>query len=238
MLDNTPSESAKSPTPSEKIRKEQIMPMVTGRGPYGALLTPLVVGAVFYIFNSGDYRHPDAAFGWGIGGLIIGLFVTLPVWLIAAALKGKRITKEYAATARTKLVDFVGKEPEYIDTGFSLVGKEKYSGTGIAYSDGRIFILDSGLAAELPWSCIRSWTWSVAGLNKVFTVGRSDFATNLDVGIQNAQATGDQLRSSGFSITVQDINKPEWCFQTVDEAACKRWNEIVTQMNEGLLDKR
>lgn len=76
------------------------------------------------------------------------------------------------------------------------------------------------------------------GLEEIITTGNVNVATISRVSDYNAKARGDQLKNSGFSFTVQDIKKPEWRFQTVDEAVCKRWNEILTQMNEGQLATR
>ena len=133
---------------------------------------------------------------------------------------------------------FIGKEPKYIDVGITLTKENKYTCTGIAYSDGRLYIVDDGIAAELPWNKIRSWSWSIAGLNEFFTVGLSDLTTSLSVNRRNIQQARAQIKSSGFFVTVQDIDKPEWRFKTTDEAVCKRWQEIITQMNEGGLATR
>lgn len=75
--------------------------------------------------------------------------------------KGKEAMAKAGDDAKAALTEFIGKEPEYIDTGMAMAGKQSYSGTGIALSDGRLYILDEGVAAELPWIRIRRWSWNV-----------------------------------------------------------------------------
>lgn len=171
---------------------------------------------------------------------IIGLVIALPLMILVHQLKKASARDAIEAGLRTKFPAFIGRKPEYIDTAVCGFGNNlsNLSGSGIAYAGGRIFIVEEGLAAEIPWEDIRSWTWNVEGHNVTQVYGASDFATSFQVSNANVAAKSTAERASGFTVTTASIDKPDWRFQTVDVTVLKRWMEIFNQMNEGRLERR
>ena len=139
--------------------------------------------------------------------------------------------------ARENFPRFIGKPPTYMDIGSVGVGQDLQaaSASGIAYADGRIFVLEEGVAAEIPWDRIRSWNWNVDGYSQTELHGPHAGNVRLSVARSNQVARVLAFRSSGFVVVTSDIEKPEWRFQTRDEAVLKKWAEILTQMSEGRL---
>ncbi len=229
---------------SNEIRQERIVTLNSAKSTYTGFWTVLTLSAIMYVFGCIINSKNGQSINWTMGiatgviSLVIGLVFIFLLGMFTTPGKLKRYERQLQLDYRKRFASFIGKEPKYIDVGITLTKENKHTCTGIAYSDGRLYIVDDGIAAELPWYKIRSWSWSIAGLNEVFTVGLSDLATNLAVNRRNIQAAGAQIKSSGFFVTVQDIDKPEWRFKTTDEAACMRWQEIITQMNEGGLATR
>lgn len=68
---------------------------------------------------------------------------------------------------------FIGKSVKYKDTTIA-AGKENQeaiSGYGLAYDDNIVYIMEHGLAAKIPWSEVRKWSWNVYGYNTTRTGG-------------------------------------------------------------------
>jgi hypothetical protein len=105
----------------------------------------------------------------------------------------------------------------------------------MAYSEGRLFVCEEGVAAEIPWDSIRSWTWNVEGHESTQLYGRHDVGTTVQVNAANWRARTLAERASGFTVVTADIEKPEWRFQTSDTTVLKKWMEILQQMKEGKL---
>ncbi len=171
---------------------------------------------------------------------IVGVVIALPIMFVVHQLKKASAREAIEAGLQTRFPAFIGSKPEYIDTAVCGWGSDlkKLTGSGIAYAGGRIFIVEEGLAAEIPWDDIRSWTWNVEGHEVTRVYGKPDFTTNIQVGRVNQQAKLNAERASGFTITTASIDKPDWRFQTSDTTVLKRWMEILNQMKEGRIERR
>ena len=171
---------------------------------------------------------------------VIGIVIALPLMIVVHQVKKASARDAIQAALRTRFPAFIGSKPEYVDTAVCGYGADlkKLTGSGMAYAGGRIFMVEEGLAAEIPWDDIRSWTWNVEGHEVTRVYGGSDFATNFDVGNANYAAKANAERASGFTVSTASIDKPDWRFQTSDVAVLKRWMEILNQMKEGRIERR
>lgn len=166
-----------------------------------------------------------------------GLLVSIPVWFCAWALNQELQPKRIRRGAHEALVRFAGGEPQHVAAGMARLPGDRLAGTGIAYRDGRLFVLEGGVAAELPWSRIRSYQWHVAGYTQHTNPG-IDMATTIQAASLTTQSYNQALLVSGFFLNTSDIDHPQWRFQTMDVALCQKWNEILKQMSEGTLPSR
>ena len=171
---------------------------------------------------------------------IIGTFVAVPLMTILQRLKASSATKGLAAEGREAFAAFIGQKAEYLDVDACGYGSnlKEMSAAGMAYAGGRLFVLEEGVAAELPWELIRSWKWRTEGASQTHLYGDVDIASQMQIGAANQNAQALAYRASGFIITTADIDKPEWHYQTDDEKVLKKWLEILTQMKEGRLPRR
>ncbi len=189
-------------------------------------------------------RTVGVGFGWlliiPLGLTIVGLLFALPLMIIFHRFSESSTTRKLAEEAARAFPEFIGAKPDYIDVGACGHGSnlKELSASGMAYAGGRLFVLEEGVAAELPWDLIRSWRWRTAGASQTELYGSHDIGTQLQVGSANQDARAKAFRDSGFTIVTADIDHPEWRFQTDDERVLKRWMEILTQMNEGRLPRR
>ena len=157
---------------------------------------------------------------------IVGVVIALPLMIVVHELKKAAARDAIQAALRTQFPAFIGSKPEYMDTAVCGYGTDlkKLTGSGMAYAGGRIFVVEEGLAAEISWDDIRSWTWNVEGHEVTRVYGTSDLGTNLQVGNANYAARLKAERASGFTVS---IDKPDWRFQTSNVAVLKRWMEIL-----------
>ncbi|HST74887.1 MAG TPA: DUF4755 domain-containing protein [Acetobacteraceae bacterium] len=146
-----------------------------------------------------------------------------------------KVGPEVAGDARDALVKFIGREPLYIDTTFMDARSATLAGTGIAWDGQRLYILDAGEVARIPVSAIRSWTWQIASASSTKLYGTANLAMQLGVFKENRRNIVDARKQSGFFVTVADVDKPRWQFATTDETTLRRWEEILTQVQEGRL---
>ena len=171
---------------------------------------------------------------------IVGIVIDWPLMVVVYQLKKASARDAIHEGLWVRFPAFIGTKPEYIDCAICGYGDDlkKLTGSGMAYAGGRIFVLEEGLAAEIPWDDIRSWTWNLEGHQVTRIYGSPDVQTNLQVGDANRVAKLRAERASGFTITTASIEKPDWCFQTSDVAVLKRWMEIFNQMKEGRIERR
>ena len=77
-------------------------------------------------------------FGWG--AMTVGTY-----------LNARKRTRQVGEAAKDFLRDFIGAEPRFMDAGCGGYGADlgSVTGTGIAYADGRLYVLEEGTAAEI-----------------------------------------------------------------------------------------
>lgn len=190
-----------------------------------------------------NHRHVGIRFGWLIIipliFTVVGIIIALPLMWIINKVSTSSATEHLTDEARAKLAAFIGRQPKYMDVAMCGYGSNlsKVSASGMAYADGRLYILEEGVAAEIPWDEIRDWKWNIDGHSVTQLYGPNDVGIALQVAQANANARAVAHRASGFTITTADIDKPEWRFQTTDEKVLKKWMEILTQMKEGRIPR-
>ena len=187
---------------------------------YGIIFLWLFVGTKLGFF---------AAIGVAIAVWIFtGLMAYIPLSMFA----NKKLQKLLLVETKEKFAEFVGKPVKYSDVSVS-GSNEGIVGTGIAYDDGTIYIMDQGVAAKFNWDVIRKWEWSIPGHTTFYgTGGLTSAQTTL---LANAQSRTQAYLDSGFFIDVIDIEKPRWQFMSSDEKVLTKWMEIFTQIKEGKL---
>lgn len=180
---------------------------------------------------------------WFILGLIALSIILWPLFKAAPqALYFKYFQKNKIQNeAEEAFKKFIGKPVKFIDIGigFSKDPKTIIGAYGLAYDAGVVYVMEHGVAAKLPWSEIRSWSWNIDGYSKTVVYGGSlanNQAANMQAAIHNNIAKWDAFRNSGFFIKVSDINHPQWQFMSTEEKTLIRWMEIFNQINEGKLD--
>lgn len=138
--------------------------------------------------------------------------------------------------ARQKLRHFVGKKIPYLDVvpagAKGDLSSVTASAIGFDPESMSVYVLDNGLAAEIPWELIREWRWEVSGYVKTEVYG-ADVGMKVAASARNQDARADAARKSGLFISVADINHPEWQFVCADPSLLKRWNELLIQVREG-----
>lgn len=172
--------------------------------------------------------------------LVLLPFTYVPIG-ISTMLDAKRKTKRTKQEAERFLRDFIGREPQFIDCGTGGAGTNlmEITGTGIAYADGRLYVLDQGVAAEIPWSQVRSWNWNILGwTSDEGPEAHAPDSTPMVEITRNSVGRITAHRNSGFTIVTKDIHKTDWRFTTIDSAVCKKWMEILRKMDEGALGRR
>jgi hypothetical protein len=186
--------------------------------------------------------------GVGLGWLIIvplcltivGILLAAPLMMILHRMSISSANCRILREANQAFPAFIGTKPEYLDVTVCGYGSnlKQLSASGMAYAGGHLYVLEEGVAAELPWDLIRSWTWKIEGASRTELYGNHDIGTQMHVGSTNQNNAALAFRQSGFKIVTADIDKPEWRFQTDNAAVLKKWMEIMTQMHEGRLPRR
>lgn len=227
---------------ADEIVKEAIVEPVRGTGsPVGLAV---VLGGAFAIL-----AMAFASTGSGFMYILIVVFACL-FWLLFRVLSqrqrvrsSRKIVEGLGPKARDAMISYIGSKPPYIDASGTIMkdwNPVRACGTGMAYDGRYIYVLDDGEIARIPWSCVRSWQWSIEGHNTIelFTQGvPMALGTSMQIQANNANMTASAAayRDSGFFVTVADVDKPVWQFRTTDEKVLRRWGEIFAQIKEGRL---
>ncbi|MBP2315090.1 hypothetical protein J2852_004441 [Azospirillum soli] len=162
--------------------------------------------------------------------------VLIPIAVIMYKSSCKKMTEEAEKRLRNQAREWAAKhfgaEPDYLDVARVQIAVNSINASGFAVSRNRIIVIEKGVAAELPWSSIRSWNWKVSGYEQIRTFGPVGLIQGAQVDAVN-RAQRDQAKAeSGFFIQVADIEKPEWHVQTDDMKMLKKWHEIFLQLKE------
>ena len=162
------------------------------------------------------------------------------VTTVGTYLNARKRTRQVGGAAKDFLRDFIGAETRFMDADCGAYGANlgSVTGTGIAYADGRLYVLEEGTGAEIPWSQVRSWSWEIEGWETVASGGDHAPDTSMCLVPKAQKPRIIAHRASGFTIVTRDLKKIEWRFATIDKAVCAKWSEILRQMNEGELPAR
>ncbi len=153
------------------------------------------------------------------------------LYAISRTLCAKGLTERKSEEAKAVFLKFIGKKPKYINTDWMPIGDGSISGTGIALSDGALYLMDKGVAAKIQFPEIRTWRWIVPGADRIRVI-RGNHLDHMAANRQNANAALIAYLDSGIFVSVHDIDKPEWQFMSKDVEILKRWHEILLQGRE------
>jgi hypothetical protein len=167
-----------------------------------------------------------------VGLLLVPLVIV--AYFLTAGLLSKRLMPQVSEQARAAFSGFIGYKPKHFDVGWTQAnGKRGITGTGVAYADRMLYMLDSGVAAKIPLADIREWRWEIPGYDKV--IGYGDAGARTSAAFHTAIAKAAARANSGLFVSVKDVEHPEWHFRCSDKAVLDRWHEILTQASEGKL---
>jgi hypothetical protein len=194
---------------SQQIMEPRHFPLVSK--------TVLIIGGIFAIT---------------IIGLPIAVFVVLGSCLLNL-LKDKKNAEQIKKQADVAFRKYIGKPVKYCDVGTAVLGNRKATGTGVAYDNQTLYILDCGVAATIPLTAVREWKWCIDGYETVSLYGDINDADRLKSTMSNINAKYEAYKNSGLFVSVESISHPEWQFMTDDKQILKRWMEILRQATEG-----
>jgi len=160
---------------------------------------------------------------------VVGI-LAIPVYILNTHNgRAAQTARNWNKRVRKRFVDFIGKEPQYIDV--SVFGYDNgFKGTGMAYSDGYIYIMQGGYAAEFEWHEVREWSYRIE--NPDLIMPRNLTSASVNHIYYNMRSAGMAAAASGFALRVSSIEAPSWQFTTSDQRICEKWMEICNQLNE------
>ena len=157
--------------------------------------------------------------------LLISCFVVVPLVYLSRTSHAETaalLRQRWLARAAAFHLARVGRgRPKFIDTSVTPDTVGNLYGSGMAIIRSRLFMMDRGHTAEIPWGAVRGWA---AGGGDVVVVASTTDDSTLDV---LPATTG-----GGVTLYVRDINKPIWHFETGNPAVVARWREILTRIEE------
>jgi hypothetical protein len=188
-------------------------------------------------------QNSEIRIGIALNLFFIATFWTIILLPIIFKIKKTKIEEEerkILEIAKQKFVKFIGADVQYGDAEIvrSNTSSSLVNVSGMAYADGRIYVLEEGVAAEIPWLNIRAREWRVDGAAQTRIYGRVDVGSAIWADVDNLIARKQAESRSGFIIKTKDIEKSEWKFQTSNENILKKWMEILAQMQEGRIKAR
>ncbi|WP_315836140.1 hypothetical protein [Bradyrhizobium prioriisuperbiae] len=162
---------------------------------------------------------------------IILIPISFLLIMVYNVIRFKLLEPSVTRDTHEKFLQFIGGEPYYMDL-------DTYGKKGGTYADAvaidahNLYVLHEDNAVEIPWSMVRSWTIQAPGADRVVGVGMTAAMTAAS---HNIEAAAKAHEASGLFVFVADVNHPKWQFRTADTTILRKWNEILTQRNEGLL---
>jgi hypothetical protein len=213
------------------ISTQQLMQPTPWRGTvnrYALILAACLLILLLVLFGRSGF-----VLGWLAVPLLM-YFLGYP--LVRAMTLNKKILPKVKGEAQAALSTFVGSSPQHIDIDACAGEKAgEITGTGIAYANRTLYILDKGIGAKIPWETVRSWRWELPG-HETFHVVGGDFVSDFRLADQlNQQARDRAAGDSGVFVEVADVNRTEWHFRSNDISVLKRWQEILARVKEGAL---
>ncbi len=161
---------------------------------------------------------------------VIGVLVVPFVLVATSGMRARGVNLRWDREVRRRFIAFIGAAPDYVDTAV-FQHEEGFRGTGVAYHDGRIFMMQAGHAVELDWGKVRRWSYNVEAPD-LLTTSSTDMRVTTQVLNHNVASAYRAARNSGFTLQIASIEAPTWTFTTSDVRVCERWMEILSQVNE------
>ena len=158
-----------------------------------------------YAFSTTGY----ALLGLPLGGLGIWL-----VWNSIAAWNKLSVSKE----KWTELVTNTQYQHFESDTGIAIDTKAKI-----------IHLKSTTQIKSYPYSDIRSWRYNKSTGGEITAIGSLGGLASAQASAANLSNFQRNVASSGFYVTVKDIDIPEWRTAMYSEANMKKWMEIFEQ---------
>lgn len=161
---------------------------------------------------------------------VIGILVVPFVLTATAGMRARGVNLRWDREVKRRFIAFIGAEPEYIDTAVFQY-EEGFRGTGMAYHDGKIFMMQAAHAVEVDWGDVRRWSYNVETPN-LLTTSSTDFRVTTHVLNHNVVSAYRAAKNSGFTLQIASIEAPTLTFTTSDVRICDRWMEILAQVDE------
>lgn len=161
---------------------------------------------------------------------VIGILVIPTVLIATLGMRARSVNLRWDREVRRRFIAFIGAVPDHIDTAVFKY-EDGFRGTGVAYHDGRIFMMQAGHAVEVEWEDVRRWSYSVETPERL-TTSSTNLTVTSHVLAQNLASAYDAARSNGLTVQVASIDSPTWRFTTSDVRTCERWMEILAQVDE------
>jgi hypothetical protein len=142
-------------------------------------------------------------------------------------LKSKQATWEDSFKKHTGVSDRISVSG-YLENGLVQVD-------GIAYKDHLLHFMCRGRVFSLPFTSVRDWQWKIETADSVSVHGTGLQAATIQASVNesNLHAAGRAFLHSGLFLKIADENNPVLHFHCNDEATLQRWQEILTQIQEG-----
>lgn len=161
---------------------------------------------------------------------VIGILMIPSVLIATTNRRAAGVNHRWDREVRRRFIAFIRTVPVYIDTAVFKY-EEGFRGTGIAYHDGKVFLMQAGHAVEVEWQDVRSWSYSVEAPDLLTTSSLDNRVTSqmLNYNLSNAYRAAT---NSGFTVQVASIDCPTLKFTTSNVQVCERWMEILSQVDE------
>lgn len=210
--------------------------------PYGmGALVCAGMGLPFIILFAATGLPSVVPIGWVLlGAFSIGAMVHVLVggqrlanaWAWAP-FRAERRTEALAALKAFAVHPLVYQEGDVGHTGTS---RDCWA-TGVAWDGEFLYVLDRGMGARIPPALVREWRWTA---NQAGTTGWFATGNHLDIAMAKQEALAQDDRNAarvaagnGLFLSVRDLDRPTWQFQTSDEPTLRRWAEVLNQVFEG-----
>ena len=169
----------------------------------------------------------------GPGAVLMFVPAVILAMVIAAPIRSLVLYISMKSEAEERIRAAIGRAPLRMEaTASKLPDSPRIGASGIAWDGDRLYIMEAGELATIPWSDVRSWTWRIPGYSKSVAYG-GGLNTAAQVWNENASAQVEAAANSGFFVQVADLDRPTWHFQCSDRRVLERWYEILNQIKEG-----
>lgn len=182
-------------------------------------------------------------------GIFIGLkdaypacFLFFLFLLVAGGRTARSIARRLDGDPMTSFPQMYGKlfahPPIQIDYRFDT----DYYLTAICYDGEFLYIIEKNRMVTLKWTDVRKWEWTIITPQKQVTTGSTPGLAvqgMMNDAIANAVPALRAIKDSGIRLSVKDISRPQWFFNTGNkreaEVLCRKWAEIFEQFTDGTI---